>query len=90
MTKTNFTYNKIRNNIVSQYWKEGPKIDSERKLSVSLEVSRVTVKAAIQKLKDEGFLEYKGLVVLSKKPADKASKEELWQSIQKFQNFLQE
>lgn len=36
------------------------------------------------------FLKYKGLVVLSKKPADKASKEELWQSIQKFQQFLQE
>lgn len=59
MTKTDLVFNKIRDNIISQYWKEGTKIVSERKLSESLHVSRVTVKAAIQKLIDEGFLEYK-------------------------------
>ncbi|QLE79086.1 ribonuclease P protein component [Francisella sp. Scap27] len=38
---------------------------------------------------NKSFLDHKGLVILSKKPADKASKEELWQSIQEFQQFLQ-
>lgn len=59
MTKTDNTYTIIRDKIISQYWKDGTQIDSERKLSVLLGVSRVTVKAALKKLKDEGFLEYK-------------------------------
>lgn len=59
MNKTDLTYNKIKDKIVSQFWKPGTKIDSERKLSDLLEVSRVTVKAAIQRLLEEGILEYK-------------------------------
>lgn len=35
------------------------------------------------------FLANKSLVVLSKKPAGEATKEDLWQSIRKFQQFLE-
>ncbi|MED7787919.1 ribonuclease P protein component [Francisella sp. 19X1-34] len=36
------------------------------------------------------FLDQKSLIVLSKKPASQATKEELWQSIEKFSHFLKE
>lgn len=36
------------------------------------------------------LLEQKSLIVLSKKTASQATKEELWQSIKNFENFLRE
>lgn len=54
--------------------------------AVKRNLCRRLLKESFRTHKD--FLEHKGLVILSKKPANEASKEELWQSIQKFQKFL--
>lgn len=48
---------------------------------------RRLIKESFRAHKD--LLANKSLVVLSKKPADQATKEDLWQSIRKFQQFLE-
>lgn len=59
MKKTDKTYNEIKNRLLEHYWKPGEKITSERDLSILLNVSRVTIKTALNKLLEEGLLEYK-------------------------------
>lgn len=49
---------------------------------------RRIIKESFRQHKD--FLNQKSLIVLSKKTAAQATKEELWQSIEIFQNFLKE
>ncbi len=58
MNKTEATYKEIKNRLFEEYWKPGEKITSERDLANLLHVSRVTIKAAINKLIDEGYLGY--------------------------------
>lgn len=58
MNKTEKAYKEIKNRLIEQYWKSGDKITSERDLSSLFNVSRVTIKAAINKLIEEGYLEY--------------------------------
>lgn len=48
--------NTLRNNIVNGIWKEGAKIPSERDLAILYDVSRITVKKAIENLIDENLL----------------------------------
>lgn len=59
MKKTDKVYREIKNRLIEGYWKAGEKITSERDLSDLLNVSRVTIKASIGKLIEEGYLEYK-------------------------------
>ncbi|MGD1816479.1 MAG: GntR family transcriptional regulator [Pleomorphochaeta sp.] len=58
MNKTDTAYKEIKNRLIEQYWKPGEKITSERNLATLFHVSRVTIKAAIDKLIDEGYLGY--------------------------------
>jgi DNA-binding transcriptional regulator YhcF (GntR family)/predicted hydrocarbon binding protein len=58
MNKTDTAYKEIKNRLFEEYWKPGEKITSERDLATLLHVSRVTIKAAINRLIDEGYLGY--------------------------------
>lgn len=58
MNKTETAYKEIKNRLIEQYWKPGEKITSERDLASLFHISRVTIKAAINKLIEEGYLEY--------------------------------
>lgn len=51
------TYDYLSKKILSGFWKSGDRIDSENKLCEELHVSRVTVRAAIQRLVSLGVLE---------------------------------
>jgi DNA-binding LacI/PurR family transcriptional regulator len=48
--------NTLRNNIVNGVWKEGERIPSERDLAILYDVSRITVKKAVENLIDENLL----------------------------------
>ena len=50
-------HNQLRENIESGKWKVGQKIPAERELAASFDVSRMTLRQAIQALVDEGILE---------------------------------
>jgi len=50
-------HNKMRDWISSERWKDGQKIPSERDLALEFEVSRMTVRQAINTLVSEGILE---------------------------------
>ncbi|TBL70121.1 FadR family transcriptional regulator [Paenibacillus thalictri] len=49
-------YEQIKNNIVKGVWKPGEKIPSENQLSSMFNVSRVSVRSAIQKLRAVGII----------------------------------
>ena len=54
-------YNHIKSNIANGSWKPGDKIPSENILCKTLDVSRVSARAAIRKLTNMGILEsYQG------------------------------
>ncbi|WP_019893464.1 GntR family transcriptional regulator [Allobaculum stercoricanis] len=46
----------IKNNILSKKYKPGEKLPTENVLSEQYEVSKITIRKAIQKLSDEGFV----------------------------------
>lgn len=58
MRKVDKVYIELKSRLTEQYWKQGERITSERDLATLLNVSRVTIKAALNKLIDEGLLEY--------------------------------
>ncbi|MBE9390263.1 GntR family transcriptional regulator [Vagococcus salmoninarum] len=63
-------HDKIREEIESGKWKVGERLPSERELSITFGVSRMTLRQAVQTLADEGILERKigsGTYVASKK-----------------------
>ncbi|WP_314208837.1 GntR family transcriptional regulator [Vagococcus salmoninarum] len=63
-------HDKIREEIESGKWKVGERLPSERELSITYGVSRMTLRQAVQTLADEGILERKigsGTYVASKK-----------------------
>ncbi|MFL2099532.1 GntR family transcriptional regulator [Desemzia sp. FAM 23991] len=67
-------HNKIRKMIEEGHWKVGERIPSERDLAKTFEVSRMTLRQAVQTLVDEGILERKvgsGTYVSSQKVQEK-------------------
>ena len=50
----------IRKNIIDGYWKEGDKIPSENELAEMMGVSRISIRAALQKLQVLGYVETRG------------------------------
>lgn len=69
-------HNKIRHLIVSNEWKKGTKIPSERTLAEEFNVSRMTARQAVSSLVEEGLLERKrgaGTFVASEKVREKLS-----------------
>ena len=50
-------HNQLRENIEDGKWKVGEKIPAERELAGQFNVSRMTLRQAIQELVDEGILE---------------------------------
>ena len=49
-------YNQILSNISNGVWKEGDKLPSENELCKLFNVSRVSIRSAMQRLKDENFI----------------------------------
>lgn len=49
-------YDQIKANICNDIWKPGTKIPSEPKLAAMFEVSRVSIRSAVQKLRDYGVV----------------------------------
>ncbi|GAA6236945.1 GntR family transcriptional regulator [Apilactobacillus micheneri] len=69
-------HNEIRKNIENGTWKLGIRIPSERELSAQFNVSRMTLRQAIQTLVDEGILEQRvgsGTFVSNEKVKEKMS-----------------
>ncbi|PRY83480.1 GntR family transcriptional regulator [Alkalibacterium olivapovliticus] len=69
-------HNKMRQLIVSNEWKKGNKIPSERDLADEFNVSRMTARQAVSSLVEEGLLERKrgsGTFVASEKVREKLS-----------------
>ncbi|MGM0217916.1 GntR family transcriptional regulator [Enterococcus sp. AZ126] len=67
-------HDKIKNDIEHGVWKIGDRLPSERELSTQFNVSRMTLRQAIQTLADEGILERKigsGTYVARKKVQEK-------------------
>lgn len=67
-------HNKIRQRIISNEWKKGEKIPSERDLAEEFEVSRMTARQAVSSLVEEGLLERRrgsGTFVASEKVREK-------------------
>lgn len=56
-TASSLVFEKINEAIMDGTWKPGEKIPSENKLAAQYEVSRVTIRAAIQRLSSLGLLE---------------------------------
>ena len=50
-------YRQLLDNIKTNVWKSGEKLPSENELCVQLNVSRISVRAAIQRLKSIGLVE---------------------------------
>jgi GntR family transcriptional repressor for pyruvate dehydrogenase complex len=50
----------IKKNIIDGYWKEGDKIPSENELADMMGVSRISVRAALQRLQVLGYIETRG------------------------------
>lgn len=64
----------IKEKIEENYWEIGDRLPSERELAIQFEVSRMTLRQAIQMLADEGIVERKigsGTYVSSKKVQEK-------------------
>lgn len=69
-------HNQIRKEIEASKWEIGAKIPSERELATQFNVSRMTLRQAVQTLVDEGILERKigsGTFVARKKVQEKMS-----------------
>ena len=69
-------HNQLRENIENGKWKVGQKIPAERELAASFDVSRMTLRQAIQALVDEGILERRvgsGTFVANRKVQEKMS-----------------
>lgn len=69
-------HNQLRENIESGRWTVGQKIPAERELAASFDVSRMTLRQAIQALVDEGILERRvgsGTFVANRKVQEKMS-----------------
>lgn len=67
-------HNRIRQKIEDGDWKVGDRVPSERDLAVTFNVSRMTLRQAVQTLVDEGILERKvgsGTFVSSRKVQEK-------------------
>lgn len=63
-------YNQLRQEIEEGKWRVGDKLPSERDLAISFDVSRMTLRQAVQTLADDGILERKigsGTYVADKK-----------------------
>ena len=56
LSVTDEVYNRIMSMIADGVWKEGDKLPSEKMLCERFSVSRVSVRAAIQRLKGQGFI----------------------------------
>lgn len=52
-------HDQLKNEIEQGIWKVGDRLPSERELAVKFNVSRMTLRQAIQNLADEGILERK-------------------------------
>ena len=50
-------HDQLKNEIEQGIWKVGDRLPSERELAVKFNVSRMTLRQAIQNLADEGILE---------------------------------
>ncbi|NMC57352.1 MAG: FadR family transcriptional regulator [Eubacteriaceae bacterium] len=50
----------LKKNIIDGYWKEGDKIPSENELAQMLGVSRISIRAALQRLQVLGYIETRG------------------------------
>ncbi|WP_267201876.1 GntR family transcriptional regulator [Limosilactobacillus kribbianus] len=69
-------HNQLRENIENGKWTVGQKIPAERELAASFDVSRMTLRQAIQALVDEGILERRvgsGTFVANRKVQEKMS-----------------
>lgn len=69
-------HNQLRENIEDGKWKVGEKIPAERELAADFDVSRMTLRQAIQALVDEGILERRvgsGTFVANRKVQEKMS-----------------
>lgn len=69
-------HNQLRENIEDGKWKVGEKIPAERELAAHFDVSRMTLRQAIQALVDEGILERRvgsGTFVANRKVQEKMS-----------------
>ncbi|WP_461216022.1 GntR family transcriptional regulator [Lacticaseibacillus sp. GG6-2] len=69
-------HNKIRQDIEANKWQIGDRIPSERELAATFNVSRMTLRQAIQTLVDEGILERRigaGTFVANQKVQEKVS-----------------
>ena len=69
-------HNQLRENIEDGKWKVGEKIPAERDLAADFDVSRMTLRQAIQALVDEGILERRvgsGTFVANRKVQEKMS-----------------
>ncbi len=56
LSVTDEVYNHVLTLIAGGKWREGDKLPSEKELAEKLSVSRVSVRAAIQRLKGQGFI----------------------------------
>lgn len=69
-------HNQLRENIEDGKWKVGEKIPAERELAADFDVSRMTLRQAIQALVDEGILERRvgsGTFVANRKVQERMS-----------------
>ena len=69
-------HNQLRENIEDGKWKVGEKIPAERELAGQFNVSRMTLRQAIQELVDEGILERRvgsGTFVANRKVQERMS-----------------
>lgn len=69
-------HNQLRENIENGKWQVGEKIPAERELAAQFDVSRMTLRQAIQALVDEGILERRvgsGTFVANRKVQEKMS-----------------
>ncbi|MHC5248957.1 GntR family transcriptional regulator [Enterococcus sp. LJL90] len=82
-------HDQIKKEIESGHWKVGDRLPSERELSVTFGVSRMTLRQAIQTLADEGILERKigsGTYVAREKVQEKMTGTTSFTEIMRSQN----
>ena len=82
-------HDQLKNEIEQGIWKVGDRLPSERELAVKFNVSRMTLRQAIQNLADEGILERKigsGTYVAREKVQEKMSGATSFTEIKESQN----
>ena len=82
-------HDQLKNEIEQGIWKVGDRLPSERELAVKFNVSRMTLRQAIQNLADEGILERKigsGTYVAREKVQEKMSGATSFTEIMESQN----